>query len=697
MAMKNILAESIKPEQIEQVASPLTVMDVLDAILEGSNIDVSAAFAPDDPSDDDDFLEHLYVEPSNYLYGRDRVTRDAERKFKNIGPIRSIDTKKLWARLADGSPKATFIFGDVGSGKTTFVKHFMKFYGKKQKKGLAFRMSFQGYDDMEDDNDFKAVYNSLVDELEQDLWKYLVDSDLRPDYAQFVLNGKSDRRFRKFRRQQDQGRLDTEDLDQKIEMWGQRSPEVAARSELEFLRSRGYRILLILDDVDPLSYKYQKKLAKKSLKFVEREKVQLIVTLRFFSLSVIGKLVNLDAAFGPYAKLYNLDIPSIPDLVTKRLDHMVFSRIPKNSFRIPLRPDRRTGEIVTKDTVIGVTRFLCERMLLGEVQPVFIALSSLNIRVILRNVQSIMESMHIGNVPEILRTYHRRPTLVKLLTPGRAYDIMVRSVTTNGDMLYNRGSSSVENVYRTYGVSKRWKSAFLIKVYLLRIIYEQSSTTGRGRTRQFDFVSKSEVHGWASELGFSLKIVEKALENLFEKGLLFGYEADNYKDTKRMTLSNCGVQYEQRIRRSVYYLYFMAFEFLMSEDRIQGHFLGEADDEGMMWHSVNRDRYENLYDDNLIHAFVAMFIHELADLEEWHLANVLRQDPKSRAEAYLKYMSKPITAELASSFERHVKKSGKTNFDQITHDLKKRSDELVRYCRDRIRVAVKPQSTENRA
>lgn len=535
------------------------------------------------------YEKHLYVEPREYLFGQDFAWEWIKKENGEVEYKDYTNSEALIALTKEGKPKGIFLVGDIGCGKTTFVRHFQKLFEKTVDNNICMLMDFSDWaNKIHTEDHFRILKLERLQTMLAEIDKKIVSCKLYDEYLKFILLNANHPEFTDYLAKWYTGEdINWKDFQSFRNAWCQKNPERSISLGCRFLGNKGYKILLILDNIDPIPLAYQERFARDALDLVHTGNIQVMITLRFCSLKLsahVAKAYKL-------VIVLKLDLPSIRELIDKRMKYFIYDKMTREKYDI--KWDFATLKDVTKERIIQIINYINDNLLSDELINTFICISDLNIRFILVNYLSILDSKHISLSADVIHGFFEDKIKFRDISPVKSYDLLLMSVIAKQGVLYSNNDSPVENVYDVYSPARGSYFPNLLKTYLLRLMYNltvRKSWSGESKT----FVTRETLIQQTETLGWGKPAINEALRELEMKSLIFGYDSDSFEYISEFTLSNNGCFYESRVCRMVYYMFFMLFDFPIKRARIDKYFKSvEVDSFGEEYYSL-RDEFESL-------------------------------------------------------------------------------------------------------
>lgn len=617
-----------------------------------------------------DYEKLLYVEPLPYIFGKDYVWEDimkeADKNIKGTEKVRMkdyTDTEKLMAIVSDGEMKAIFLVGDIGCGKTTFIHHFKTIFDNEKQFCILIDYLKEGSEELEinRESDYLDMRSEHYKKIDSEIVKRLRKDGLYDEYLDYILENARHTAFSKFKVQSDRGeKIDQREFREIVTPWSAENPLKSISLGFRFLRTRGYNVLLVLDNADLIPGFYQERLARNALELVDLAEIQVLVSLRFYS---FGQSYNVMSGYR-WGYIMKIDLPPIKKLIKKRIDYFILNKMDKEQYTVRIE----SGITITvhKERISELLAFVNDNLLDKDLMGLLIRVSDLNIRFILASYMAILRSQHIRLSADLVYKFYEDRTKFREISPERSHDLLLKSLISSGEILYDHEKARIENVFHTYNISYFDYFPDLLKIYLVRVAYNMSVHQEGGEEKR-TFFEKRVLVAEMEKLGWKKAAINDALQELTYRALFFGYDAHSFEYMNRIMLSNSGCLYHIRICRMVYYMFFMAFDFPIREDRLLKYFAkGEVNEFGEYQLSL-REEFNSLLDDDFMHKLVSAFLLEMVELERDFIIESLKRP--GAVQTYKAFVKQPISIALISSYIRHLDKAKKQGFDAIVTEL----------------------------
>ncbi|MFH1219040.1 MAG: ATP-binding protein [Candidatus Eisenbacteria bacterium] len=667
---KVILAECIHEDVLRHEEHSNTLYQYIKRILMHEGKDHLGLFGRD-AKDVPGYESLLYVEPRELKEKVDYVWEDIKRRTKDIEFRDFTDTDELYGLVADGAKKCIFLLGDIGCGKSTFIDHFRKAYDARAEKPLSIFFDFSPWrDKINSESDYAQMKGECHGEVGEAIADTIQSNGLSEAYYTYVVRNAKHRSFRKYKAILDNHeKINVDQLRKDIESWEEKNQLKSIVLGFRFLRGHGFKVLMLLDNVDPIPISYQESFARDALELSHLADIQVLITLRFYSLDLMANVA------GGYrlAIFMRIDLPPIRELIEKRVKYFIFDQMEKSEYNIPWNGITLW---ISRQRMIEIVNYVNKNLLDDELIGTLICLSDMNIKWILLNYSAVLDTKHVNLTPDIVYSFYQERYKPDHIFTMKSYDLLLKSVITNKGILFTQKGSRVENIFRLYTPVREKRFLNLIKAYLLTIMY-RLSVQKAGLENERSFVDKETIIAHAIALGWSRSTINAALRELYFKALLFGYESDSFEFTSRLALSNSGVYHYSRVSLMVYYLFFMFLHFPVEDTKLEGYFSETTDSFGERKYML-RGEDKSLLDDDLVHALVGDFILELADMEKAFMKAALKS-PQA-IDTYRACIGRPLCIRLIHSYRSHLEKGGKTGFDRVLAALDSVHKDLEREC-----------------
>jgi energy-coupling factor transporter ATP-binding protein EcfA2 len=661
-----VLSEHLDMEEIKRQNYIDSLFENFNSIFIKERRNLREAFTGGDITSISNYEELLYVEPRDYIFGKDYVWEDIN---KSTGTAESemqikgyTNTQELMALVANGGKKGIFLVGDMGCGKTTFVNHFEDIFKKQSPTNVCITIDFLKQPlEINNEADYNQMRIDHFERINADVEKIITANDLSDEYSKYILETATHSVFRKFKIQSNRGEtINWRKFEEVRGEWSTDNPLKSISLGFRFLRRKRYNILLVLDNVDVIPGFYQERFARNCLELVDMAEIQVLVTLRFYS---FGLAYNVMSGYR-WCHIMKIDLPSIRELIEKRIKHFIFDPMDKENY--PIKIETGITVTVSKETITELLTYVSENLLQKNLVDFFLKMSDLNIRFILSNYQAILNSQHIKPTADIVYEFFEGRPKFREISSEKSYDLLLKSLISRGEILYNHKSSRVENVFHIYRTDQRDYFPDLLKIYLLRVAYSMS-VRHVGTEEEIDFFEKKTLVKKMEKLGWGKAAINDALQELVWKTLFFSYDADSFEHMKRVTLSNMGCLYHNKCYRMVYYIFFMLFDFPISEHRLEKYFVKKEIDEYGEYCFCLREGFKSFLDDDFIHKLVSLFLLEMVDLEKDFIIQSFKR-PEA-LQTYVVHIKEPISFALIDSYIKHLTKAQKQGFDDIIGEL----------------------------
>lgn len=641
------LSSSIHPNSVRRNRSSKTLFGYIKSVFVPERLPFLDVFTRD-AKDFPEFESKLYVEPQRHVHKDDYVWRDAKRRQPDARFLEYTSSDELLAHVSDGHHKGIFLMGDIASGKSTFVNHFKSLFEKEISRPLCIMLDFAKWRGrIDSERQYRAMKGDCFDKLNFEIETVLREEGIEKDHNEFLVRNARHSSFKRFRRTYDYGKLPVEEeLQDSVDEWQIENPYESVRQGFKFLKHIGFNILVIFDNVDPIPICYQEKFAQDTLELVYGAGIQVIVPLRFYSLESMANVAGIYRC----CIFMRLDLPSIKDLIERRVKALITDRLTKEEYEIPTG----TGEEIIRihrDSLVKLLEYVNERILSSELEKTFLSISDLNIRFILQNYRAIIDSKHVYISPSLLYNFYERDKGADKIFNVKPHDLLVKSVVTERKLLFRYNVSRIENVFNTYSASRGDYFPQLLKLYLLEMFYRLSVSKTQDTLRH-DFVNRYVLYEKLESFGWDISAISAAAEELYKKTLLFGYESDQFEFNTRLALSNSGYLYRTLMIRMVYYMFFMLFDFPLPESRILLYFdKKEIGDPPTNAYKL-KSEFSPLFNDETIHILVGEFLTELVTMEENLVSSII---VKGAIKTFRNTILTPVSIRLTDSYLKHCK------------------------------------------
>jgi len=604
----------------------------------------------------DNFEEDLYIEPRDVLY----ETGDPWRNLSNRDKVEYrgyTNSEELEAILSDKERLGIFLVGEIGMGKSTFIYRFHKAFNMKDGQ-ISIYLDFSEYrDGINSMADYDTMRHEYFSRLEKTLYEILRDNNIFDSFLKYVIRESYDENFIEMTIRMDEGgTLNMKKVGPQVRQWGRQNYLKYISFAFRFLKSKGFHILLILDNIDPIPVRFQEQFANNSLELVNMGDLQVIVAIRYYSWKIMTRV----ASGFRKCLILSINLPNICDLINKRVEYFIFNNLHEEFYKINI--GKYSNLVISKDSLEELVATINSIIFGDRVIDSFILLSDMNLRLLMQNYVSIIDSRYINLNPKILHKFFEKKITDTKIFNISGYDLLLKSILSESGVLYKYDSGRIENVYNLYSIEKANRFTNLLKIYLLNIIYNMSVIRDRRR-----FIKKNDIIAETLKLGWRRNEILAALREMYSKTLLIGYSSSLFDFNDEIAPSQNAFLYKNKISRMVYYMFFMSFDFPMPESRILKYFFKRVTEDGADFEFILRRENKYLFDDDFVHIFVAEFLEEFINYEKKFLTKVTMN--QNARDVLSNLIREPITAGMVRSFARHIRVAEK-------HHLKDRVDKL---------------------
>lgn len=496
-----------------------------------------------DEEDERDFLRECYCHSgalSQYaLVSRDILKARYSALFQQItaGPSAAPATTKkginpeLFGQALSRRP--ILLIGDVGVGKTMFIKHLYQVEAPDIfADALVFYVDFGSGPALVED---LSVF--VMDELSKQLLeKYGIDIEARK-FVYGVLHGDL-KRFEKG--------IYADIRDSFPEAFRKRRVEYIEeklRNKDEYLRlclthiSRGQKkqIVIFLDNVDQRPDEFQERVFMIGQGMADKWPVTVFISIRpqtFYRSRISG---TLDAY---HPRSFTVGPPRVDEVVTKRLRYGI--SLLDRGIQVGSRAPISVKVEGLKNYLAVLAYSFSENRRLNEFLD---NMSGGNIRLALDFVRAFIGSGHV-NTEKILNIYYDTGTYLVALHE------FLRAVTYGDHEHYSPAASEIVNLFDISTVDGR--EHFLSPILLAQLgRWAQHSTTD-------GFVSVPDIYSYLQSLGFSPSQIDWAIERLAHRNLIEAAtksrESGSYKFASHYRVTSVGAYYARRLIAQFQYI-----------------------------------------------------------------------------------------------------------------------------------------------
>jgi len=376
------LSEKLCVEATRLKGKTVTILDILKRMFKDEGKDALKMFVRDDITEINNWENILYVEPKAYLFEDDYSWRDIKDRNRSLDIDEYATTEDLLEIFGDINKKLVLLFGDIGCGKTTFVKHFKIEFDKNIKgKKLCINVDFQGATVISENTYLMTKYDK-ISEIEKACYNHLIKEKQLDGYFKYVLENAQHPDLQNIQVLQSMGKhIKPYQLTKAISEWRTGNIQHALELISKYLRSINYHILIIFDNVDPLPISYQEQFTKEVLNLVYTIGIQALITVRFFSAQNIIEVGNVMGNFIPF-RIMKLDLPSIPELLAKRCEYYIFEALKKDEYTFEIRG---VGVTFKRKRFFELIKYINTNLLTEYLLEIFITISDMNIVFMLDN------------------------------------------------------------------------------------------------------------------------------------------------------------------------------------------------------------------------------------------------------------------------------------------------------------------------